>query len=131
MVQARSSDSRKVPLSDPLNVPKKKPNGNAKARAKRSQRGREQTHVRGVFAGEQVGRGAYRVPVRLQHALGNTMILELTKGPFIDDRVVVGVVEKARGNPGLRDERDQISQTSPDRISTRKVEQHRREEERK
>ena len=86
-------------------------------------------HVRRDFFGEQVGRGAYRIPVRSQHALGNTMVLELTKGPFIDDRVVVGIVEKAWSNPGLRDERDQTLRASSDRMSTRKVEQHRRREE--
>lgn len=43
------------------------------------------------------------VPMVLQCGLSNRTRLELTEGPFVDDGVVVGVVEQAWGDPGLQD----------------------------
>ena len=69
-------------------------------------------------------KGAYGVPVVLQCGLSNRTRLELTEGPFIDDGVVVGVVEQAWSDPGLRNECRQCFRTSADtRFFTGKVEQ--------
>lgn len=46
--------------------------------------------------------------MELQRALSDWTWLELTKSPFIDDCVVVGVVEKAGSNPRLHNESRQF-----------------------
>jgi len=47
---------------------------------------------------------AYGLPMLLQLSQGHGLILKLAEGPFVDNFVVAGVVEKTGGNPRLHNE---------------------------
>lgn len=50
----------------------------------------------------KVGLGDPRVPVALKRGEGSVPVLELAKGPLVDDVVVPRSVEQAGGDPWLR-----------------------------
>jgi len=99
MVQTRSGDIREIRLSDPLASQKKRVTERSGETAG-NPRNAYQTHLREKRGSE----GAYGVPMVLQFGLSNQTRLQLTEGPFVDDGVVVGVVEQAWGDPGLRND---------------------------
>ena len=77
---------------------------------------REGKGVRSVSAKKRSGKSSYSVPVKLQRVLSDRTWLKLAKSPFVDDSVVVGVVEKTWSNPGLQIECRQTFRDSFDTL---------------